>query len=253
MTTWIKETSPRFKARVAGILYVLTGMAPIAMYARSSVVVPGDNTSTATNILNTELFFRFGFAVDLVAVAAYVGVVGILYVLLKPVSRSLSIVAAFFGLVGCATSTTNMINHLVPLYLLDGKGTLTVFTSEQIQALASTFLRIHGIGFNIGMTFFGFYCFLIGWLILGSTFLPRVIGVLMMITGLGYLTYTFSYFVFPSFSTHLYPYILTPGVLGEGGLMLWLIFVGVNNSKWNEQAERSNLAGGFSSPALKGA
>lgn len=236
MTDRISKSSPRLQARIAGFLYLLTGLAPFALITRSALIVHGNAAATAHNIMASELQFRLAFAADLIALAAYVGVTAILYVLLKPVNRSLSLVAAFFGLAGCAVSAINLVNQLAPLFVLGGEHYLAVFRTDQLQALAMVSLGLYGFGANIGMMFFGFYCFLLGCLIVGSTFLPRMIGVLLVITGLCYLTYTFAYFLSPPLANHLSPYILMPGLFGEGSLMLWLIVVGVNATKWKAQA-----------------
>jgi hypothetical protein len=108
---------------------------------------------------------------------------------------------------------------------------MSVFKLDQLQALALLFLRLHAQAYNSSLVFFGFYCLLIGYLIFRSTFLPRILGVLMAIAGLGWLT-----FLSPPLADYLSPYILAPGVLGEGSLTLWLLVKGVNEQRWKEQA-----------------
>jgi len=237
MADRIGETSPRRNARIAGVLYLIViALGLSAFVARSTQIVRGDAAATAHNILASELLFRFSFAADLIAGAAYVGVTAILYELLKPVSSTLSLTAAFFSLVGIAALPVSLVSHFTPLLLLADAGYLTAFDADQLQALAYTSVRMHGVGFNIGLMFFGFYCLLLGCLIVASTFLPRLIGVLMALGGLSYLIFTFAQFLFPAFAVHLYPYILAAPLLGEGALMLWLILAGVNASRWREQA-----------------
>ena len=97
------------------------------------------------------------------------------------------------------------------------------------------FLKLSAEGLNICMVFFGFYCFLIGYLIFRSTFLPRIIGVLLIIAGLCYLTNSFATFIVPAFAAHLYPYILIPGI-AELLLAFWLLLIGVNAQRWTQQA-----------------
>lgn len=108
---------------------------------------------------------------------------------------------------------------------------MSVFKTEQLQALAYMFFKLYSQAYNISLVFFGFYCLLIGYLIFKSTFLPRILGVLMAIAGLGWLT-----FLSPPFGQkYLYPYILAAAI-GEGTLLLWLIVAGVNAERWKAQA-----------------
>jgi hypothetical protein len=165
------------------------------------------------------------------------------YGLFRPVSRSLSLIAAFFGLVGNAVLAINSLNLFAPLLLLGGAQYLSVFKVEQLQALALMFLKLHAQGSNISLVFFGFYCLLIGYLIFRSTFLPRILGVLMAIAGLGWLTNSFANFLSPPLANYLSPYILLPGLLGEGSLCAWLLVIGVNVPKWEEKASAWRVSG----------
>ena len=148
-------------------------------------------------------------AADITANLAYVGVTVLFYQIFKPVNRNVSLLAAIFSLVGIAN------------------GTLTAF---------------HRAPTTINpLVFFGFYCLLIGYLILKSTFLPLTVGALMVFAGLGWLT-----FLWPSVATALSPWIFAPGILGEGSLTLWLLVVGVNDQRWRKRSgapERVIVAG----------
>ncbi len=163
---------------------------------------------------------------------------GSFYELFKVVNRSLSLLAAFFSLVGCAVQASICVFLLAPFVFLDNSHYISVFNLEQLQALTFMSLKFYGQAFNIAFAFFGFYCVLIGYLIFRSTFMPRVLGVLMMFGGLGWLT-----FMYPPLASHLDPYIRTPGILGEGSLTLWLLFKGVNAQRWNEQASAAAIDG----------
>ncbi len=173
----IAEASPRLKARIAGVFYLLN----ILTGAFALVFVSGRVVA------------------NLIATACYVAVTLLFYDLFKPVNRNLSLVAAFFSLVGCA-----------------------------IGALSSFDLAPYHIS---PLVFFGFYCLLIGYLIFRSTFLPRILGAPMAFGGLGWLT-----FLSPPLANYLSPYILAPGILGEGALTLWLLVMGVNTQRWKEQS-----------------
>ncbi|MDQ2964220.1 MAG: DUF4386 domain-containing protein [Pseudomonadota bacterium] len=240
MTERTTEVSPLLKARVAGVFYLLvflTGGG--ALFLSGRLVVNGDAAATAANILAHEPSFRLGFAANLIATACYIVVTALFYDLFKPVNRSLSLIAAFTSLVGCAIGGLSSLFQLAPLAVLEGGQYLSVFTVQQLQALALLFLKLGGQANAIGLIFFGFYCLLIGYLILRSTFLPRILGALMAFGGLGWLT-----FLSPPLATYLSPYVLAPGILGEGSLTLWLLVMGVNVQRWNEQA---SAAGGWQS------
>jgi hypothetical protein len=228
----IAEASPGRKARIAGIFYLLTFLtgAPL-IFVSSRLVVPGDAAATATNIVAHEPLFRLGFASNLVATACYIAVTALFYDLFKPVNRSVSLLAAFFSLVGCAIGAASSAFYLAASVALGGAQYLSVFRVEETQALAFVFLKLHAQMYNIGLVFFGFYCLLIGYLIFKSTFLPRILGVLMMLAGFGWLT-----FLAPPLANQLSPYILAPGIVGEGALTLWLLVKGVDAQRWNEQA-----------------
>ncbi len=229
----IAEASPRFKARIAGVFYLLTMLTGVfaELFVRGRLVVYGDAAATATNILAHEPLFRLGFASDLIAGACYIAVTALFYDLFKPVNRSLSLLAAFFSLVGCAIGAVSCLFHLAPLAVLGGAQYLSVFKVEHLQALALMLLKLRAQTANIGIVFFGFYCLLIGYLIFRSTFLPRILGAGMAFAGLGWLT-----FLSPPLANHLFPYNLAPGALGEGLLTLWLLVMGVNVQRWKEEA-----------------
>jgi len=237
MTERIKETSPRFKARIAGGLWLMVIVAGMtAFIIRSPLIVRGDAAATTAHILASESLFRFGFGADLIAGACYMGVTVLLYVLLKPVSRSLSLLAAFFGLAGIAIGATTSLTNLAVMILLGGGEYSSAFTTSQLQAMALMSLRLSFQGFILAMVFFGFQCLLIGCLIVRSTFLPRILGVLLAIGGSSYLISSFATFLAPALGARLSPFILPAALLGEGSLTLWLLVKGVNEQRWKEQA-----------------
>src|SRR6266508_5066613 len=141
---------------------------------------------------------RLGFAAGLIAAACYVAVTLLFYYIFRPVNRSLSLLAALLSLLGCVV------------------GPLGLF--------------VHALSYFNPLVFFGFYCLLIGYLIFTSTFLPRILGVLMAFAGLGWLT-----FLWPPLANSLSPYNFIPGIIGEGALTIWLIVMGVNEQRWKEQ------------------
>ncbi len=232
-----KEESPRLKARIAGLLYVIVIVAGgwAQLFVRSHLVVRNDAAVTAANILAQEPLFRLGLAADLVAAICFVGVVFILYDLLKPAGRSLSLLAAFFGMAGNAIFAINLLNHLAAAVLLDNARVLAAFKPDHLQALALVFLKLHTQGYLIVMVFFGIYLALIGVLIFRSVFLPRILGVLLVAGGLADVAVSFAVFLSPPFADKLPSYVTLPGGVAEILLALWLFAIGVNASKWREQ------------------
>jgi len=227
--------SPRVKARIAGVLYLVSAEAfSFAEFSvRGKLVVFGNAAVTAHNILANERLYRLGFAVEVVPL--YLIVTFILYDLLKLVNKRLSQLAFVFSIAGCTLSAFNSLLHLAPLVLLRGMNSSAAFTTDQLQTLALMSLKLSTEGLNVCMVFFGFYCFLLGYLIFRSFFLPRIIGTLLALAGLCYLTNSFVTIIAPAFAAHLYPYILVPGI-GELLLALWLVVMGVNVNRWKEQA-----------------
>ncbi len=237
MTERIAEASPRLKARIAGVLYLIAGAAGgfAEVFVRGRVVVRGDAAATAANILTHESLYRLGGAADLIGLVCDTAVALIFYELFKPVNRSLSLLAAFFRLMFVAIMAATTLNHFAPLVFL-GSSRLSVFSTAQLQAQALVSLRLHALGFNISLVFFGFTCLLLGCLIFRSTFLPHVVGVLMAITGVGYLINSFVHFLAPAFGAYVFRYVLVPCGIGEFVLIIWLLVMGVNEQRWKEQA-----------------
>ncbi len=236
MTKRIAEASPRSLARMAGVFQLLEAITAAfgQVIVLDRLVVSGNAAATATNILAHEPSYLLGWAFNLLATVCYIVVTALFYELFKPVSRSLALTAAFFSLVGCAIGGVSSVFQLAPLAVLKSAPYLNVFKAEQLQALAYTLLRLNGG--NVSLIFFGFYCLLIGWLIIKSAFLPRILGLGMVIAGLGWLT-----FLWPPLANDLSPYNLAPGILGEGTLTLWLLVMGVNAERWKEQASAASL------------
>ena len=237
MTQSNTELSPRANARAAGGLWwlcILSGMVGFAVGA--PLIVANDATATATNIVTKESLFRLGFVADLISGVSYVGVTAFIYYLLRPVSKSLSLVGAFFGLAGVAIGGGSWVIHLTPLLLLHGDQYLTVFTTSQLQAMSLAALKLQMQVFPIGMVFFGIQCISIGYLVARSIFLPCMLGVLLAVGGTCYVIVSFASFLAPSFGPHLVPFLMPIALIGEGLLGGWLLVKGVNVQRWNEQA-----------------
>src|SRR3989442_10495235 len=232
-TAAMTETSPRLKARITGVLYLLTILTGIFAqgFVSGRLVVDGDAAATATNILTHRGFFQLGFTVYLIEMACQIAITALFYDLLKPAGRSVSLVAAFLGLAGCVIKTLSRLFYIAPLFILGGAHYLSVFSTEQLQALALLFLKVNDHGAAIALVFFGFYALLTGYLIIRSTFLPRILDVLTILGGLAWMS-----FLYQPLGYRLFPYISALGILGAASLILWLLVFGVNEQRWKEQA-----------------
>jgi Domain of unknown function (DUF4386) len=226
------ETSPQVYARMAAVFQLLEALTShLGQVMLPRLVVPDDAAATAANILGNEPLFLMGFASTLVGVLLHIAWTLLLYELFKPVNRSVSLLAAFVMLVGCAFQALTSLLYLAPVRVLTGGSALSAFSAEQLQALALVFLKLNALAFDIYLVFFGCRCVLTGYLIFRSTFLPRILGVLLVIDGLGWMT-----FLSPSLGRDLLPILFIAAGLAELPLMLWLLVKGVNVRKWKEKA-----------------
>lgn len=235
MTTLIAEPSPRKMARIAGTGYlviILTGIFS-EFFIRANLVVPGDAATTAHQIIEKEGLFRLSIAGDLIMLLSDVMVACALYVLLKPVNRNLSLLAAFFRLVHAAVYGVNLLNLIYVLQLLGGHSYLGTFTQEQLYSLGMVFLQAHQYGYDIGLVFFGFHCGVLGYLVLRSGFLPRILGVLLEIAALAYLFNSFARFVlinYQAYESLFAVFVFVPAFIAELSFTLWLLVKGVKET-----------------------
>ena len=199
-------------------------------FVSNRLVVHGDAATTA-NILANKTLYQWGFTVYLIEMACNIATVVLFYILLKPAGRTVSLVAVALGLAACIIKAFSRVFYIAPLFVLGGAHYLSVFTTDQLQALALLFLSVNGQGASMALAFFGFNSFLIGYLMIKSTFLPRVLGVLFAISGLGWLL-----FLSPSFGNGLFNYIATFALVGSAATLFWLFVFGVDERRWREQA-----------------
>ncbi len=244
MTDRTVETSPRLRARIAGGFYLLTIIAGVfaELFVRGALVVRDDPAATATNISAHETLYRLGLAADLIMLVYYLAVTLLFYDLFKPVGKSLSLLAAFFSLVGIAVLAVNSLNLLSPLVFLGGAQYLSAFETNQLQALALASLRMHARGYVLSGVFFGIYMLLLGHLIFRSGFLPRMLGALMAVGGVSFLINSFAIFLLPALAARL-PEMGMLGGVAELLLSLWLLAQGLNAPKWEEKAGARQISG----------
>jgi hypothetical protein len=233
MTKRMGETSPRSVARMAGVFQLLEGLTATSgqVIILGRLIVSGNAAATAGNILGHERLFWLGFALSVTGVVFHMAWALLLYDVFKPVNRRLSLFAAFVIMVGCAIQALTSVLYLAPFLVLTGGSSVNAFTTAQLQALAMVFLRLNSYAFDTYLVFFGLWCVLIGFLIYRSTFLPRVLGVLLAISGLGWVI-----FVVPPVAHQLFPFIAGASAVGEIPVLLWLIVKAVNAERWREQA-----------------
>lgn len=226
----MQQVSPVKLARIAGLCYLILIASGLfsEVFVRQALLVPGDALATAKNIMDHEQFYRLGFVADLINFIIGLPCILIFYLLFRQVSRPLALLAVFFVIIQTAIIALNLINQLSPLFLLRGDAYLNVFSYEQLAALSVYALKVQSQGYAIGLCFFGFYCLLIGYMIIISSIVPRVLGYLYALAGLCYLINSFTLFLSPGFDNPLFPYVLMPCFVGELFLSLWMLIKGVD-------------------------
>jgi hypothetical protein len=237
MATKTSEPSPQVYARIGGLAYLIIIAAGVMgeIFIRSKIIVPGNAIATTNNISASPLLWRIGIFGDLV-MHVFDLVVGIVYyTLLKRVNKELALLSLLFGLIQTAVLVANKLNLMMPLFLLDNDNYLRAFSQQQLQAFSYLSIKAHEYGFGIGLIFFGFECLIDGYLIFRSEFLPRILGVMIFIAGICYLTNSFLLIFSPRLEGILFPVILGPlAFIGEFSMCLWLIVKGVNMKKWEQ-------------------
>lgn len=231
MTDRSIELSPQTYARIGGALYLIVIAAGVLgeLLVRGKLVVPGDATATLDNIRSFEFLWRLGIAANLFHLACSVALGLIFYMLLRPVSRDLALLAVLFNLVTITIESASKLFLLPSLFVLGNASYLQAFTPEQLHVLAYLSNRLHTHGFNTGLIYFGFECLLLGYLIFRSQFLPKILGVLMLIGGVSYLTNSFALLLAPTLVNIA---VLVPAFIAELSLALWLLMRGVDVQRW---------------------
>lgn len=235
MTTPTAETSPLVRARVAGALYLFANIfAPFTLlYLPSRFIVRGDAAATAGNIMASESLFRFGIVGNLFTFVANIFLALALYQLLKVVNKNMASLMVILFLAGVPIAMVNELNQLAVLQLLSGADYLKAYPTDQLQALAYLLLCLHSQGLLIAHIFFGLWLFPMGYMVFKSSFIPKIVGVLLMIAGLGYVVQSFAAFL--GYNVNI---ILFTG-LGELVFLLWLLIKGVNVEQWKKRTLES--------------
>jgi len=220
-------------ARMAGFLYLLYILVSIFanVLGRSKLIVLGDAATTARNIIESAWQFRIGFVVDLVAALLFLLTAWALYVLLKQVNENLALLFLLLNLVGVAVWCVSDLFLITSQLLLSGADFLKVFQADQLQALAMLFLYIYKNGFSgIAQIFFSAWLFPLGYLVFKSGFLPKILGIILMVECFGWLMYPIQFFLFPG-NEVLFYLSSAIGFIGEFSLALWLLIMGAKEQK----------------------
>jgi hypothetical protein len=218
-------------ARVAGVLFLLSMVAGLfgELYAPSHVIVSGDAAATAKNIVAFNSLFRAGFASYLIEAVCDITLSLVMYEMLKPVRKDLALLAAFFGLVSTAVFAVAELFYFGSSLIVGGTGSLKSFSPDQLNDLGLLSLKMYGLGGGIFMVFYGIATLLRGYLIYRSGYLPKALGALLALAGLGFIASNFVLVLAPAYASDL---LLLPMFLAVVFMTVWLLVKGVDVRKW---------------------
>jgi hypothetical protein len=223
--------STKETARIAGVLYLanaVTGFFGI-IYVPSRLIVSGNAAATANNILASEGLFRLGIVSELICAAEFIYLVWVLYRLLRGVSGTHAALMMIWGLAFIPVMAVNVLSEIAALTLFRGADFLSAIDQAHRGSLAMLFLDLHRYGYVVGWIF-GPWLFHLGVLIYRSGFLPRIIGVLLIAAGFGYLAESIAPLLLPSYANAVDRFASIPLMLGEPAFILWLLIVGARES-----------------------
>jgi len=226
MKNRISDMSQREAVTVLRLLYPIWAVVAIfsIMYVPATLIVPGDATTTANNIMANELLFRMGIVGSLITQLIFIFAVLVLYKLFKPVNKNHASLMVIFALVGVPIAMLNTLNRVAALLLLNGADYLKVFEPDQLHTLVMLFLNLNEQGVLIASIFWGLWLFPLGYLIYKSGYFPRILGALVVIAGFGYLLGSFTHFLLPNYEV-IFP-VFELMAFGEILFILWILLKG---------------------------
>jgi len=216
-------------ARIAGFFYLMF-IATSILADRFASIGFGDAIAIVNKIMSQVLLFRTGFVIGLLSALFFLLAAWALYVLLKPVNENLALLFLLLNLVGVAVQCFSMLSLLGAQLLYSGADTLKVFPTAQQQGLAVLFTNLYKSGFMIAQLFYGTWLLPLGYLVYKSGFLPRILGILLIIDFFAVMIWFFQFFLFPGYEVILYPCWVV-SFIAELGLTLWLLIKGVKDQK----------------------
>ena len=239
-------TSRKQTARLAGALYLVMGLAGAfsIMYIPRTFIVRGDAAATASNIVSAPLLYRFGVVCDLVNQAGFVLLVLVLYDLLKDVNRRHALLMVALVLVQVAMTFAIMITQIAPLVLLSGADYLSVFGKQQLDALTLAILTLRGHATTALGAYMGLWLLPFGGLVFRSGFIPRILGVLLLVAGSGYVVSTLTFFLLPDYFSVASLLMMLAGAAGEGSIVAWLLIKGARREPIEDKARVAGVASG---------
>ncbi len=220
-------------ARIAGLLYLIviaTGLFA-EVFVRQAFKVSGDALATANNIQSSEMLFRLGVVADMVNFVCGLPCVLIIYFLFKRINKFLLQLALLFVTIQTAIIAVNLLHQTSPLLILGNNSYLQSFQPNQLATLSQLSLNLQGVGYAIGLVFFGFYCLIVGYVIFNSKMVPKLFGILYILSGIGYLINSFAMLLSKGFANPLFTYVAIPIFIGELSFCLWLLIKGIDNSE----------------------
>src|SRR6266404_6416370 len=222
-------------ARIAGVLFLLSMVAGGfgEAYVPSKLIVSADAAATAANIRNFDFLYRLGFAGFLIESLCDIALALILYALLKPVSKYLSLLAAFFGLMGTALFAFAELFYFAPLLIMRGTGYLQTFSPDQLNSLVLLSLKFYGFAGMIFTAYYGMGWIVRAYLMLRSGYFPKFLAVLMAIGGIGFVVRNFLLILAPAYASDVLLMLMFPGGLI---LTVWLLWKGIDVAKWKARA-----------------
>ncbi len=227
----IADQSPRKTARMAGLFYLIFIITTVlATSIRDRFIVSGDEVATANNIMTSQALFRGGFVIELVSATFFVLAAWALYVLLKPINKNLALLFLLLNLGGVAVECINARNLVAALQFLSGANYLTAFQTGQLQAMAMSSLDLYTNGFLIAQIFFSVWLLPLGWLVYKSRFLPKFLGLLLILDFFGNMSWFLQGFLFPDYKILAYPGNAI-SFIAEISLTAWLLVMAVKEQK----------------------
>ncbi|WP_425408787.1 DUF4386 domain-containing protein [Hyphococcus sp.] len=232
---WTDKIPP---VRLAGICYliIVAGGLFSEIVVRGQLIVAGNATATAANIMEQESLYRAGIVASIVFLACNIPVIWVFYRVFRVFDESIANLMVLTFMTAIIVEVANLRSLLEPLsYLINAEG-LVGLTESQRAALTYSAVQKFNAGFALSLAFFGAHCLILASLILRSKVIPRIIGAALVLAGIGYIANTFTIFAAPQLRGEYGVFLLLPALIAETSLALWLTFFGVNQARWNEAA-----------------